>query len=202
MNTNMEIPMSRFEEQTPAKRVADAAMNTADTSATEPETDLWAGGYSPKAMFGTWLLSIAASAGIVALLVLFPNALGEQMSAKTAWSIGIAVVIAWWVFAILSYAYRRISVRYQLTSQRFIHKHGILVRTTDRIELLDIDDVTFSQGIIQRILGVGTIKLTSSDRSHPMLNLLGIDQVDRVSGMIDDARRKERRRRSLHIEAS
>jgi hypothetical protein len=68
--------------------------------------------------------------------------------------------------------------------------------------LIDIDDVAFSQGLIQRMLGVGTIRVTSSDRSHPTLALLGIDEVDRVSGMIDDARRKERRRRSLHIEAS
>jgi hypothetical protein len=34
------------------------------------------------------------------------------------------------------------------------------------------------------------------------LLLAGIDQVQRVSGMIDDVRRKERRKRSLHIDAS
>ena len=168
----------------------------------EPETDLWTGGFSPKAMIGTWLLSALFSVAMLVVLVMAPTLLGDQVPLKVLWSVGIGIVIAWWAIAISSYAYRRISVGYQLTNQRFIHKHGILVRTTDRIELIDIDDVAFSQGLIQRMLGVGTIRVTSSDRSHPTLALLGIDEVDRVSGMIDDARRKERRRRSLHIEAS
>jgi hypothetical protein len=51
-------------------------------------------------------------------------------------------------------------------------------------------------------LGVGTVTLTSKDSSHPILLLRGIDEVDKVSGMIDDVRRKERRKRSLHIDAS
>ncbi len=64
-----------------------------------------------------------------------------------------------------------------------------------------MDDVTFVQGIIQRMLSVGTIRVSSSDRTHPELVLLGIDNVEKVADLIDDARRKERRRRGLHIEA-
>jgi uncharacterized membrane protein YdbT with pleckstrin-like domain len=100
------------------------------------------------------------------------------------------------------YVYERLSVHYELTNQRFIHQRGILVRTTDRIDVVDIDDVTFRQGIIQRMLGVGTIILAGSDKTHPKLTLVGIDQVDKVSAMIDEVRRKERRRRSVHIDAS
>jgi membrane protein YdbS with pleckstrin-like domain len=188
---------------TPAEQLANASLNPpVQSQAMEPETDLWTGGFSPKAMIGTWLLSALFSVAMLVVLVMAPTLLGDQVPLKVLWSVGIGIVIAWWAIAISSYAYRRISVGYQLTNQRFIHKHGILVRTTDRIELIDIDDVAFSQGLIQRMLGVGTIRVTSSDRSHPTLALLGIDEVDRVSGMIDDARRKERRRRSLHIEAS
>jgi len=98
-------------------------------------------------------------------------------------------------------AARKLGVHYELTSQRFIHKAGILSRRTDRIELIDIDDVSYVQGIVQRMLGIGSIKITSSDRSHPELSMLGIDGVERVADMIDDARRAERRRRGLHIEA-
>jgi hypothetical protein len=48
---------------------------------------------------------------------------------------------------------------------------------------------------------VGTIHISSSDRTHPELLLLGIDDVKRVADLIDDVRRKERRQRGLHIEA-
>jgi len=110
-------------------------------------------------------------------------------------------VLALWLIVGTVYAYRRLGVSYELTTQRFIHQTGILSRRTDRIEVIDIDDVTSSQGPIERIFGVGGIMLESSDRSHPTLNLRGIANVKEISGLIDDVRRQERRRRSLHIEA-
>jgi len=70
-----------------------------------------------------------------------------------------------------------------------------------RIEVIDIDDVSYTQGPVERIFGVGTIQLTSSDRSHPTLSMIGIGEVTEVAGLLDDIRRAERRRRSLHIES-
>jgi hypothetical protein len=72
---------------------------------------------------------------------------------------------------------------------------------TDRIEVIDVDDVSCEQGIVERMLGVGTIRIQSSDRTHPELSLLGIENVRQVAELIDDTRRKERQRRGLHIEA-
>jgi hypothetical protein len=65
---------------------------------------------------------------------------------------------------------------------------------------IDIDDLTFEQGIVQRMFGVGKIRISSSDRTHPEIILVGIDNVKYVADLIDDARRKERRRRGVHIE--
>ena len=106
-----------------------------------------------------------------------------------------------WVFGGLRYGWRRLGVHYQLTTQRFIHQTGILTRKTDRIEVIDIDDVSFTQGPVERVFGVGTIQLTGSDRTHPTLSMIGIGEVKEVAGLIDDIRHSERRRRSLHIEA-
>ena len=98
-------------------------------------------------------------------------------------------------------AYRKLNVNYELTTQRFVHRSGILRRITDRIEAIDMDDVSFEQGIIERLLNVGTIRVISSDRSHPELVLCGIEDVARIAKLIDDTRHKERLRRGLHIEA-
>jgi membrane protein YdbS with pleckstrin-like domain len=146
-------------------------------------------------MYGTWLLSAIVTVAALIGLWMF----GDRH--RAIWPAGGAAIVAWWIIVIGAYLYRRFSVHYQLTSQRFIHQRGILTRRTDRIEVIDIDDVSFTQGIIQRMLNVGTIQLISSDRSHPELRLEGIDQVAVVSNMIDDVRREERRRRSLHIES-
>ncbi|MEI8212258.1 MAG: PH domain-containing protein [Planctomycetota bacterium] len=168
----------------------------------EPETKLWEGGFSPKAMYGTWLLSSLVTAGILAALIIFSISKALEGQEFIAWAVGIGIIALWWMICIAIFLYYRMTVYYELTTQRFIHTSGILVRTTDRIDVIDIDDVSFTQGVVQRILGVGTITLTSKDSSHPSLLLRGIDEVDKVSGMIDDVRRKERRKRSLHIDAS
>ena len=162
----------------------------------DPEDDLWTGGYSGKAMIGSWITAaIVTIAGLVALPLLPLSQTGLKWLA-----FGILLLILWgWLGVTL--AYRKLSVRYELTSQRFIHRRGILTQTTDRIEVIDMDDVTFQQGIVQRLFGVGTIQITSSDRSHPELVMKGIADVRRIAGLIDDVRRKERRRRGIHIEA-
>ena len=165
-----------------------------------PEEDeevlLWRGGYSGRAMYGSWMLaglfSLAVAIVVIGILSKLPLATRFALFAGIS---GIA-----WLSLGASLIYRKLSVRYELTSQRFVHKAGILVRRTDRIELLDVDDVTFTQGIIQRLFAVGTILIESSDRTHPHLELEGIANVEQVYNVIDDARRLERRRRGLHIE--
>lgn len=168
----------------------------------EPETKLWEGGFSPKAMYGTWLLSAILTAGVLAALIVLSVMKTIQGNEATAWTVGLVFIAIWWIACIAIYLFYRLGKYYEVTTQRLIHTSGILVRTTDRIDVIDIDDVSFTQGVVQRILDVGTITLMSKDASHPMLVLRGIDKVDKVSGMIDDVRRKERRKRSLHIDAS
>lgn len=189
---------SQSSESPPKDQFANAAKEKMDSArAVPPERSLWKGGYSPKAMYGSWVISAIVTVAAIVLGVLFNS--GEN--ASTVWMIIGAVILIWWVFAIGTYLYRRISMHYELTTQRFVHQAGILMRTTDRIEVIDIDDVSYTQGIIQRMLGVGKIRITGSDRTHPELVLHGIDKVPEIASLIDDVRREERRRRSLHIES-
>ena len=182
----------------PAKdRFQQAAAEKMDAARTiPPERSLWKGGYSPKAMYGTWVLSATVSIAAIVLVALFAN------GTPNIWYFVGAGVLLWWCFAIGVYLYRRLGMHYELTTQRFIHQDGILIRQTDRIEVIDIEDVSYSQGIVQRMLGVGTIRITGRDRTHPELVLIGIDKVPEIASLIDDVRREERRRRSLHIESS
>ncbi|MEQ8785050.1 MAG: PH domain-containing protein [Pirellulaceae bacterium] len=163
----------------------------------ETEEELWEGGYSPKAMIGHWI-----GAGLLTvLLVVGMLAIPGMAAIPFAWIGLVVVLVLLWAGVGVLLLLRRLSVYYQLTSQRFIHKSGILSRTSDRIEVIDIDDVTFTQGLVERMVNVGTITITSSDRSHPELRMAGIDDVQKVADIIDTVRRAERRRRGVHIEA-
>ena len=158
------------------------------------EEPLWEGGFSGKAMVGSWVGAAILSVAGVLLAWKFANH-------GTGWAVfGVGLVVVWGGLGLVL-AYRKLSIRYQLTTQRFIHMQGILKRVADRIEVIDIDDVTYEQGIVERMLGVGNVKVISSDRSHPELWMRGIEDVKNVADMIDDIRRKERMRRGLHIEA-
>ena len=179
-------------EPSPQQRFS-SAVDSVSSHNDDEESELWEGGYSAKAMYGSWLgallMTIAVGVGSVFL--------GLPIGAIV---FGAFLLVCWGGLALLL-AIRKLSVRYKLTSQRFVHRSGILKQVTDRIEVIDMDDVTYEQGIIQRMLGVGTIRIASSDRSHPELVLIGIDDVRNIATQIDDIRRKERRRRGLHIEA-
>ena len=159
----------------------------------EEEVEMWRGGYSPKAMIGSWLLC-----GLITLVLI----IGGVVLAKggLVWGIIAAVILATWLYFGLVLCHRRLNVRYKLTNQRFMHESGILRRVTDRIETIDMDDITFEQTFLERFVGVGTVRITSTDRSHPELILIGIDNVKEVAGQLDDIRRGERRSRGLHIE--
>jgi len=159
------------------------------------EKELWQGSYSPKDMAGPFLLAALASIAAVVTAAVW----GELGGAGWLWL--ILAIAAVWIALGLQLAYRRLSIRYRLTDQRFFHEHGILTRVVDRIEVIDMDDITFEQGLVDRFFGVGTIKVSSSDVTHPMLLITGIDDVQKVAGLIDNARRAERLRRGLHIES-
>jgi len=173
-----------------AERLKEKVGNAREDTA---EETLWEGGFSSRAMTSTWLLCAAVTVVLVAIVAVWLNASGYWI----ALLIGLVVL---WGSQYARYLYRRMSVRYRLTNHRFFHERGILKRTTDRIEVIDMDDITFQQGIVERMVDVGSILITSSDRTHPELKLEGIANVKEVSEQIDSARRAERMKRGLHIE--
>jgi membrane protein YdbS with pleckstrin-like domain len=176
-------PRDRFQQSVGSRQ--------ADSSDTDIEQTLWEGNYSPMAMLGYAVSLFIASVALVVVSVIY--------SIPTITISLIIIAVAWLILGMF-YGARRFGIHYELTSQRFVHQTGLLARRTDRIEVIDIDDVSFYQGPVQRILGIGTIDIASSDRSHPVVRMPGIADVKRVAGMIDDVRRRERKRRSLHIQ--
>lgn len=155
------------------------------------EEDLWSGTYSPQAMIGP-------AAGLAVLTVLaFVGGSFAGPIGITAAAIGSVVM---WVLLGLALLYRRLTVKYRLTTFRLFHESGLLQRKRDRIEVIDINDVNLSQGIIERMFNVGTIHIDSSDKSHPDFDMPGIDNVRHVADLIDNTRRAERQRRAVFME--
>ncbi len=158
------------------------------------EETLWEGTYSPKAMLGTLVLcGLASVALVIAAFLLATTVLSMVL-------VGAIFVI--WLWAGWRLMTKRLGVSYKLTNHLFFHRHGVLHRVTDRIELIEIHDVTWSQGLFERLVDVGTITLTSADRTHPKFPMPGIDNIENVASLIDKARRSEQVRRGRRIDFS
>jgi membrane protein YdbS with pleckstrin-like domain len=161
------------------------------TASAPNEEPLWSGSYSPKAMAG-WIIG----AGVLTIAA----AIGASLAGTGAWiAFAIGAVLVWAALALVA-LYRRMTVRYELTTFRLFHESGLLSRTRDRIEVIDIDDVTLRQGLIERMFDVGTIYVQSSDMTHGNLSMTGIENARQVTDLIDNTRRAERQRRGLFME--
>ncbi len=192
LSTTADTPRQTLLSQVHAGSTASAA--SAEQDAAESDRVLWQGSYSAKDMVSSWLL-----AGL--LTVVLPLLLSFTEHDPRLWWILAGVLMLVWLGPLAVLAWRKLSVSFLLTTTRLVHQRGVLTRYTQRLELIDIDDVSYRQGLIERILGVGTIVIHSSDCTDPVLTMRGIDQVPTVASTIDDARRAERSRRGLYVES-
>ena len=156
-----------------------------------PEETLWEGSYSPKAMLGSVVL-----AAVISLLLVVAAAVWSSY-----WPLFVGSLIVLWIVVGARLAAKRLGIHYRLTNQMFYHQRGVLNRITNRVEAIDIDDVTYEQGPFDRMVDVGKITITSSDRSDPLLRVEGVEHVQQVAQMIDKAQRAERIRRGVSVES-
>ncbi len=187
----MTAGSERIDAKSTIKRLQSAALS--DLEAAEMiEQTLWQGTFSTKALYGEWCM--------LAVVLVIPVAVSAYFGWLGAtWWIWGGLFALGFLYELLKSIYYKWSRMYRLTTQRFIHESGLVFRKTDRIEVIDIDDVTFVQNPFERMLGVGSITIHSSDRTTPTLTVRGIDQVSLVTNQMDAVRRKERLRRGVHI---
>jgi len=164
----------------------------------EEEKELWRGGYSSKAMLGAWIFAGLVTVAAAIASVILPTPL--------TWLAALVIVLLVWLIPLLKLGALRLSIEYTLTTQRFLHKKGFLRRVADQILLVDVDDITYEQGPLGRLLNFGTItllakdmSLRTKDASNEKLTLVPVDDVQRVANLIDEARREERRKRAIYM---
>jgi hypothetical protein len=68
----------------------------------------------------------------------------------------------------------------------------------DELELYRVKDVVVDQGILQRVLGYGTITVLSDDDTTPEVDLVRISSPINVKELIRTQYRAARRREGVH----
>lgn len=129
------------------------------------ENVVWTGTPSQKGNLGIFILCA------LVVIVLIGSAIKLNGSAST-WMLVLLVLplaIAGWRWLATH------SLKYTLTDQRLKTRRGVLNRVTDDIELYRVKDSHFTQPVLQRVLGIGTITLRTTDATTPVVHLVGMD---------------------------
>ena len=129
----------------------------------------------------------------------------EVWVGATSWK---AVLNGWWmlsflllvpILAFLVVVWFKRSTRYRITSERITIVKGIISRESDDIQLIRVEDVQFSQGVIHRLLGVGNVRVLSTDKGSPDVIIDGVENPVEFKEMLWNLVR-ERRRNMVAVE--
>ena len=92
--------------------------------------------------------------------------------------------------------------RYRLSEDRLFCEKGFLNIKQDEVLLYRVRDLQLTMTLGQRIFGVGTICVVSSDKSLPHLDLINVKQPREVKELIHrnvEAAKDKRRMRTMEI---
>lgn len=74
--------------------------------------------------------------------------------------------------------------RYRLSDDRLFCETGMLNLRSDELLLYRVQDLDLSMSLVQRIFGVGTVCIHSSDKTSPHLELKNVKNPRRVKELI------------------
>jgi len=122
-------------------------------------------------------LLIAAVVGLIAKLV-----------GDTGTGVGAGVVVFGIILAIGFLV--RIATTYTITNHRLHIKRGIVARKTQEARLERVQNVNTDQGVLDRILQVGTVDFDTAGTTDSDFSFRGVSQPEKVVSAVDTAQRE------------
>jgi membrane protein YdbS with pleckstrin-like domain len=115
-----------------------------------------------RSIIGWGLLAAALIAGGVFLFI-----------TPGMWPFAIACLVLAILALVIPVIFTK-SVRYRISNYRIDYERGILSRRIDTLELWHVEDIRFSQTLMNRMMGIGNIEIISHDETTPKLMLRGL----------------------------
>jgi uncharacterized membrane protein YdbT with pleckstrin-like domain len=125
-----------------------------------------------------FILAVIIAAALAALIILPPRSSLGAARAGIAVVVFLAVIV-WCLIPLLRWQ----TTSYELTTRRLRLREGILSRSGRDFPLIRISDVSFSHGLIDRLLGCGNL-IVESAGEHGQLILSQIPQVEQVQATL------------------
>src|SRR5215471_15669998 len=123
------------------------------------------------------LILLLAAAAAAAVLLMIPPGSYAATGRIAAGVLAVAVAVTWFGVPFLRWQ----TTTYELTTLRL--REGILARSGRDFPLIRISDVSFSHGLIDRLLGCGQLVVESAGE-HGQLVLTEIPEVEKVQAIL------------------
>jgi uncharacterized membrane protein YdbT with pleckstrin-like domain len=136
-----------------------------DIIAAMDEETLWQGARSQITNLGVYSLALVALAA-AAVGGFFMPPVWALMAAPVLW-------IAWiWISTKAE--------SFTLTTERLRIKKGVFNQTFDEVELYRVKDITLTRSMLQRMLGLGSVVMQTSDRGQENINISSVRQSEEL----------------------
>ena len=165
-------------------------------------TDIFEGNPSYAALTGSYFLAFILII-LACFIAFYPLELASQKipnlaSIKISSALILVLLVLCWIagkMAVLK------STFYRLTPDRLEYHRGLLGRKVDNIDLFRIVDYRMHRSVLDRILGIGTIELFTSDKTDPKFCIFKIKNPDKVFQILGKASLEADKRGSVvHLE--
>ena len=152
------------------------------------EETLWRGTPSPILLIGKIATLVLILVAIPLIAYFFASTITDDLAkAATIRTAGwvIAAILAAVQLVVVILAWLRLrTTMYVITNQRVIVETGVVSKSVNEIDLRYVDDSQFTQGLADRLLGIGNVTLISSDKAFPTTVLQGIARPREIREMI------------------
>ena len=87
--------------------------------------------------------------------------------------------------------------KYQMSKERIILRRGLLRTVTDEVMIYRIMDIRLVQTLWQKLFGMGTVTLVSTDKTTPILELKNIQHSDDVRRFLSNLVEQQRTEKGI-----
>jgi uncharacterized membrane protein YdbT with pleckstrin-like domain len=141
------------------------------------EETLWQGSPSATLLAGQIAAILVVLIGIPLLTRFFASTIPDLEKAsdmiRFGW-IATAIIVTIQLIVLIAAWIKLRSTMYRVTNQRVLVEQGVFAKTVDEIDLRYVDDSAFTQSLVERMLGIGSVTLVSSDKTSPRYVLRSI----------------------------
>ena len=147
---------------------------------------LFQGHPSWRSIIGFYIVALGAVAVAGAIAAGVTSVFGDEVDSGVV----TVVVVGGLALLIVVGLLKRIATTYTITNHRLHIKKGLIARHVQQARLDRVQNVNTDQGVIQRLLQVGTVDFDTAGTTDSDFKFVGVAQPEKVMAAVDRAQRE------------